>query len=197
MPFAQLCAGGPEAAGLCCQSWRVGEGRGLGSGALVALSLAARRTCSTGHRSMTSTWPTAGRWWRSRAGACPCSTGIATWIHTCIHGSTARSLTCPTCCRWAGGGHRLPSLGSLPSTAVQPLAFFAGSWMPRAALSVRGLKGVIMDYGQTSLEGLLLISPSHLSSLLPLRGTSTSRGFLGLPLIVIHLLGVGLEKGVF
>ena len=36
MPFAQLCAGGPEAAGLCCQSWRVGEGRGLGSGALVA-----------------------------------------------------------------------------------------------------------------------------------------------------------------
>jgi len=54
---------------------------------------------------------------------------------------------------------------------------------------VRGLDGVIMDYGQTSLEGLLLISPFHLSSLLPLRGTSTSRGLLGLPLIVIHHSG--------
>ena len=34
----------------------------VGAGVLVALSPAARRTCSVGHRSMTSTWPMVGRW---------------------------------------------------------------------------------------------------------------------------------------
>lgn len=60
---------------------------------------------------------------------------------------------------------------------------------------VGGLKGVIMDYGQTNLEGLPLICPSHLSSLLPLRGTSMSQGFLGLPLIVIHRSGCWFGRG--
>lgn len=34
----------------------------VGAGVPVALSPAARRTCSVGRRSTTSTWPTVGRW---------------------------------------------------------------------------------------------------------------------------------------
>ncbi|XP_072578389.1 aminomethyltransferase, mitochondrial isoform X3 [Vulpes vulpes] len=59
---------------------------------------------------MTSTWLMAGRWWRLQAGVCLYSTGTVMLTHTCTHAGTARSLTCPTCCRFPRAGthsHRL------------------------------------------------------------------------------------------
>lgn len=76
-----------------------GGGKRVEVGTLVALNPATRRTYSAGHHSMTFTWLMAGRWWRLQAGVCLCNTGTATLTHTCTHAGTARSLTCPTCCR--------------------------------------------------------------------------------------------------